>query len=328
MRRALAVVASAGLALAAGVVMPAAQPAPLFTFHSNAWLNLHHYIRAGARGGPGPESLSAAESAVWSAGVAVYKPYATRDVLFDDGMVSIKNALREAEGRDTLTGVDVPVELRDTLERVMPVYRQHAWPAHDRANRDWIAAVLPLIERHGRPLAAAVAGAYEVRWPDQPVPVDVSVIAGPVGAYTTNGPTHVTISSTDAGYRGYAALEMLFHESSHGWNVLYQAVADTAKAQGAQIPSGLWHGVLFFNAGELTVRELARHGVTYRPYAKAELYTNLCGAGCFEKVAAHWTPHLDGRGDFRSAIRSLVASFPPARLPAPPRGNGTERTGA
>ena len=28
------------------VAFPAAQPKPLFSFHSNAWLNLHHYARS------------------------------------------------------------------------------------------------------------------------------------------------------------------------------------------------------------------------------------------------------------------------------------------
>jgi hypothetical protein len=48
---------------------PAAQQQPLFSFHSNAWLNLHHHVRSNARGGPAPTGLTDEERAQWAAGV-------------------------------------------------------------------------------------------------------------------------------------------------------------------------------------------------------------------------------------------------------------------
>jgi len=60
-----------------------------------------------------------------------------------------------------------------------------------------------------------IAAAYQTPWPATPIRVDVAAFAGPDGAYTTIEPTHITISSTDKGYQGDAALEMLYHESSH-----------------------------------------------------------------------------------------------------------------
>ena len=60
---------------------PAAQQKPLFSFHSNAWLNLHHYVRSNARGGPAPTGLTEDERAQWAAGVEFYKPYVPRDLL-------------------------------------------------------------------------------------------------------------------------------------------------------------------------------------------------------------------------------------------------------
>jgi hypothetical protein len=59
----------------------------------------------------------------------------------------------------------------------MPIYRRHWWPAHDRTNREWIAAVRPLVDRHGAALNQAMARAYDVTMPDNPVWVDVSVRA-------------------------------------------------------------------------------------------------------------------------------------------------------
>jgi hypothetical protein len=118
--------------------------------------------------------------------------------------------------------------------------------------------------------------------------VDLSVVAGPVGAYTTCEPAHAMMPSHDASYRGYAGLEMLFHESSHCMSQLFQRVNQAARSENVSVPPQLWHGVLFYTAGELTTRELKAHGVDYVPYAGSNLYANLCGAGCHDKIIEHW----------------------------------------
>jgi hypothetical protein len=296
--------------VAIATVRPAAQSNTLFTFHSNAWLNLHHFARASARGGPAATGLSDEESRQWAAGVQFYKPYVPRDLLGDEGMVAIKNALRLAEGKATLDGIAIDAELKVMLERLMPIYQKHWWPAHDRANRAWIAAIQRLLERHGAAISQAMTRAYETSWPGSPIPVDLSVTAGPVGAYTSSPPTHATISSFDRGYQGLAGLEMVFHEGSHSAiSALYQRVTRAAAEQNVTVPPQLWHGVLFFTAGELTTRELKAHGIAYTEYAGADLYTNLCGAGCRERIAEHWTPRLDGKRSVAESLSALVASF-------------------
>jgi hypothetical protein len=287
---------------------PMAQADALFAFHSNPWLNLHHFVRAAARGGPAPTGLSEEDSRQWAAGVEFYKPYGQRDLLFDEEMRNIKTALRSAEGKTSLEGIKIDAALTATLERLMPIYQKRWWPEHDRANRAWIAAARPLVDRHGKALSQAVARTYDVAWPTSPIPVDLCVTAGPNGAYTT-GPTHVVISSSDPSYQGLAALEMLFHESSHGVDQLFQQVKQAASEQKVTVPPQLWHGVLFYTAGELTTRELKAHSIAYTQYAGEGLFTNLCGAGCREKIAEHWTPHLDGRRSIADSLSALVASF-------------------
>ena len=303
-----------GLLLASVVAIatmrPAAQSNALFSFHSNPWLNLHHFARASARGGPVPTGLSSEESRQWAAGVEFYKPYAARDLLFDDGMVDIKSALRGAEGKASLEGIAIDAGLKETLERLMPIYQKHVWPEHDRRNRAWIGAVQPLLDRHGTALSQALTRTYESTWPSDPVPVDLSVTAGPNGAYTTGPPTHVTISSSEPSLQGLAALEMLFHESSHSAvSNLFERVRQASSEQKVSVPPQLWHAVLFYTAGELTTRELKAHGITYTQYAGHGLYTNLCGAGCREKIVEYWTPRLDGTRSMAECLSALVASF-------------------
>jgi hypothetical protein len=291
----------------ASAVLAAQQRPQLFTFHSNAWLNLHHYIRAAARGGPAPTGLTPDEQKQWLAGVEFYKPYAERDVLRDDGMVAIASALRAAEGKKSLDGIAIDGPLKATLERVMLVYEMRWWPEHDRANREWIAAIVPLLERHGAALSQSITRVYGVTWPAEPMHVDLSVAAGPVGAFSVNG--HITISSSDPSYRGNAALEMVFHEASHEFAGLIQPVNRIAVEQQVTVPPQLWHAVLFYTAGELTRRELNANGIDYALYGGVGLYNNLCGTGCRDKLAEHWTPHLDGRRSIPEALSGLVGAF-------------------
>jgi hypothetical protein len=305
MRHSIALLAILAAIVSAG---PAAQqPTRLFTFHSNAWLNLHHYVRSNARGAPGPGGLAGEDQKQWAAGVEFYKPYANRDVLRDDGMVAIASALRGAEGRSSLDGIAIEPALKSMLERLMPIYRTHGWPEHDRANREWIAAIVPLVDRHGTSISQSLTRTYGTTWPAEPMHVDLSVVAGPVGAFSVN--SHITISSSDPSYRGYAGLEMVFHEASHVFDDgLTQPLNRIAAEQKVAVPPQLWHAVLFYTAGELTTRELKANGIDYTQYA-AGLFDNLCGAGCRDKIAEHWTPHLVGQRSIPESLSALVTAF-------------------
>ena len=307
MSRRLVVLLAYAIAMVHG--RPMAQTDPFFSFHSNAWLNLHHILWSRGEGAPLPAEMPEAERRTWAAGIELYAPYSKRD-LFDNELITIKEALRNSDGKTSLDGLSIDAGVRTTLDRLMPIYQKHWWPAHDRTNREWIAAVRPLVDRHGAALNQTMARAYDVTMPDNPVWVDVSVRAHPNGAYETGPVTHVMISSVDPSYRGYAALEMLFHERSHAWGrVLAQAIFASAKEQGVSVPPQLPHAVLFYTAGELTARELKAHGIDYAHYAQRGIYTKMCGAGCQDKMTAHWTPHLEGKRSIVESLSALVATF-------------------
>lgn len=304
-------------AVAAVILILAAKPvsAP-FVMQSNFWVNLHHFLRAAGRGMPVARELPPAERAAWDAAVARYAAnYSKRDLLLDAGMVKINDTLRLAGPSDRLPQIPGEPELNALLESVAPIYRRYWWPAHDAVNRSWIDAAQPLVARWGATLASRVAASYGQTWPARPVPVDLSFIANAVGAYTSY-PPHTTIASTDRGYLGLAALEMLFHESSHQWgDMLQRGIARAAEGRGKSVPPQLWHAVLFYNAGELTRRVLAEDGITnYSEYAVAQkVYEPLCGDGCRERVAAAWNEHLDGHATIDEALDKLVAAWPQAK---------------
>lgn len=287
-----------------------AQADTLFSFHSNAWMNLHHILWSRGEGAPLPEHMQEAERKVWVAGIEFYAPYSKRNLIFDDELITIKESLRTAEGKVSLKGLKIDSGVRATLEQLMPIYQKYWWPSHDQSNRNWIAAVRPLVDNYGAALNTAIVRAYDVTTPDNPVWVDVSVRAHPNGAYEAGPVTHVVISSVDAGYRGYAALEMLFHERSHAWGgVLARTIFAAASEQGITVPPQLPHAVLFYTAGELTRRELMAHGIDYIHYAQRGIYTKMCGAGCQDKMAVHWIAHLESKESMAESLSKLVAAF-------------------
>jgi hypothetical protein len=284
----------------------------LFEFNSNFWLNMHHFLRVVARGYPVKADMTPTERAAWEKAVEVYRnDYAKRDLLFDEGMLAIKTALRSANGRASLEGVAIDPALRATMEEAAPIYRRYFWPEHDAANRSWIENATRLVGEHGARIAPRVAGAYGEPWPSEPVPVDLSVSAGASGAYTTHPPHSTIASMDDPQNRGLASLEIVFHEASHQWGRrLSKGIAEAAEQQGKQVPRGLWHAVLFYNAGEITRQVLAADGIDYVDYAtRGDIYKDFCGSGCREKVEAAWDARLRGEATIEEALERLVASF-------------------
>jgi hypothetical protein len=83
--------------------------------------------------------------------------------------------------------------------------------------------------------------------------------------------------------------------------------------QGLVIAGDLWHGVLFFTAGELTRRELASSGISYEPYAVRQGMTTGVYASTWPSIVAAWTPFLDGKTSAEAAADALVKAV--GRLP-------------
>src|SRR5258708_26003314 len=209
-------------------------PLPVFELHSGFWMNLHHTLYQQARqqrekqsGRPNaaPSSrLSDAEQREWDAAVAYYAAnFANKDLLFSTELILLKNQLGDFEDCVELSGAKkktcdagLPTKITQVLDSAAPPYRDHWWPEHDRANRKWIAGVAPLVRSRGLELAERLAEIYQTKSPAEKIRVDVSSYANWAGAYTTLDPLRLTISSTDPRNQGSAALEVLFHEASHG----------------------------------------------------------------------------------------------------------------
>jgi hypothetical protein len=331
---------------------PSYGPLPVFELHSGFWINLHQTLYQEARQrnaeASGQEKgrdatraalktarslkrvLSPAEQHAWDAALAYYaENYAGKDLLFTTELIFLKNQLEEFEDCDELSGTKkktcdagLGTNLAQILEAAALVYRAHDWPDHDRANRRWIMRVAPLVREQGVGLSERLADIYQTRWPKEKIRVDVSAYANKEGAYTTLGPLRVTISSLDPRNQGAEALEVLFHEASHGIaEHVQQAIIRECRQRGKAIPRDLWHALIFYTTGDVVrpvmsetdAAQVEREGSAqdggYLPYAVREkLYQNGWDA-YLKLLSKFWQPYLDGKASFDDAVARMVSSL-------------------
>ena len=317
---------------------PPQPPLPVFEFHSGFWLNLHHTLYRLARSqraanstanpaapSSGIANLTPTEQRIWSSAIAYYsRTYADNDITVSLEMILIKNQLGDFETCEELAGfkrkscdAGLPAKLTEALDAAAPVYRAHLWPEHDRANRRWIAAVAPLVRRNGLDLAHRLAEIYQTNWPKDRIRVDVTNYASSTGAYTTLEPLRVTVSSADARNQGAEALEVLFHEASHGIaDYVQDAIFRECRQREKPIPRDLWHALLFYTTGEL-IRPLALDGSGsaggsgsgYVPYAVREGLYKRGWENYLRLLTEYWQPYLDGRVPFDDAIAHMVSAL-------------------
>jgi hypothetical protein len=293
----------------------------LFDFRSNTWVNLHHVLyrhgmkKLGNNRDKHPDGLdtvdlallAADERSAWDTAVAYYAAnISNRDVVMDDELIGINQALSDCGAPSSLEGMAIPAELARALERTMPIYRARWWADHDRKNRAWIAIVKPEVEKHGVALAVELARLFHDEWPDEALRVDVTAYAPPPGAaYTTFGPPHLTIAGNDPRNQPPTALEILFHECSHlVIRATRDAIARELAAQNKKEPS-LWHALLFFTSGHAVGKQIP----DYQTYADREGLYDDRWAAYRRAMETHWVPYLEGRTSFDLAIRALVAAL-------------------
>jgi len=307
-------------------VMARGVPPALFTFHSNFWLNLHHFLYATARAQEGLDvtrwvsasaladtagfgALSMSDQTAWRAAVAYYEStLARRDVLFDAKMVTINNHLARLDAAPTIRSSGLDPSLVAVLERAAPVYRRLWWSRHDAANHAWEARLRPLLALYGDSVATEESRAFREPWSKAPLRVDMTVYANWAGAYTTTDPPHITVSSEDPGNQDDQGLEILFHEVLHTMDdTLASALSAAFRAQGKMLPRDPTHVFIFYTAGAMSQRMIPGHV----PYAEKN--------GLWDRVAdfrralpvlqSSWQPYLDGKITFAEAVQRYAASF-------------------
>jgi hypothetical protein len=321
-------------------------PLPVFEFHSGFWVNLHHFLYHEARARlaakdaatktSGPilkqtptVSLTPAEQKLWNDAIAYYMAnYAEKDLLINIDLILLKNQIEDFEDCDELTGrkhpscdAGLPGKVGPILDSVAPIYRAHWWRDHDRANRRWVFRAAPLVREQGVGLSERLADIYQTQWPKEKIRVDVCAFANSAGAYTTLDPMRVTIASMDPRNQGPEALEVLFHEASHGIAAPVEAaISRECKQREKPIPRDLWHALIIYTTGEVlrpVFNEVPNQpGAGDTPPPKPSEVPNALADILSQRgwdqyhllLELYWQPYLDGKVSFDDAIAHLVSA--------------------
>lgn len=187
---------------------------PRFELTSNFWVNLHQTLAEEAafgRGKLGPSTED--ERKTWGEAVDAYKKLiGRRSIVFDQELVKVNDLLSSTPSDKAPRGIGT---FASPLAAAAPIYRKNAWSSDDKANRFWISTTESMLAQLGEGLIAEHERVYGVKWP-KTTRVDVTAWAGQFHGYTTDITfPHTTLSSRYRGNQGFAALEMIFHESSH-----------------------------------------------------------------------------------------------------------------
>jgi hypothetical protein len=299
-----------------------------FEFHSDPWLNLHHFLYHWVRDDEGlgsarqrvsvPErsalgQLSDSERAAWLNAVTFYRQSVANRSHFDPGMLRQKRALLELGG--DLETEAVPDEIPGiaaALTVAMPVYRSQWWPDHDRANRAWIATAEPFVRRHEARYVDMTRRIYDVEWSEAPRRADVSAYANARAGYTAEG--HIVIYSTDVGNQALYGVETLFHEIQHTREVGATARVQLATAfevAGIDQPENLWHSLIFATAGAFVQSIAEQENLPeHVPYWIREGFDGLQGwRPLVFAVHEHWLPVVRGDASKEEGLAALVSSF-------------------
>ena len=296
---------------------------PIFVFHSDEfWLNLHHFLyvlgraankerdasRVAVAGAPtdqerGLAKLTPQEQAIWREAVSSYaKELSKKDLVFDDPLPSVTNALAQAGAAPSLTRIAVDFSTAAILQRAAPVYRKAWWPQHHGANEAWRLAIQRLVDQRGDSVLAFITRAYQLKWPGTGFGVHISSYTNWAGAYSTTG-NLLVISSLSEENRGTYGLETVFHEGMHQWDgPVLDALQKEAQKLNRVVPNNLSHALIFFTAGE-AIRKVAPEHI---PVAE-KFGVWQRGWGSLKSLLDEvWKPYLDGRGTRDEAFAELI----------------------
>ena len=299
---------------------------PDYTFHSDFWLNLHHYLYGIAGGGPDEragfdaeavacfEALPEEQAAAWQAAEAYYHEHmGERHHRTDPLMRSLRYMMANLAA--TYDPAPQQADVLALLGDAAPAYRACLWEMHDQRNRKRIAELIGLLAVYGPALQAELSRHYQEAWPEA-LMVDVASYSDFAGMNTASGrtiPSHMMLASTEPDLEAFKGLEMVLHEATHAifgarWGTVTEHLLAACEALGVDPPRNLWHALSFYTAGEVVARVARAAGdESFEPYAKRTGMFDRPYRGYLEPIEQHWQPYLDGAVDLPTALSNVVA---------------------
>lgn len=257
--------------------------------------------------------LAPAQRQALVAAVEAYRPFASNPRIHilrsDTELSAVTAALMARRG--------LPEEcptLCKPFRETAAVYRTRFWPQQEQMNAHWVATLTPRLEKHGEAIAQRLSRLLQTPLVEQRHRVDL-VPDFPRGATTSGRSAHTLITSQSEEYRGWFALEMLFHEVAHTratgrGSPLRVALNRRLGDRLAGNHRHLWHALHFYTVGQVVKSRLQASGVDYETYAQIHGVYDHGWKPYVPLMEKYWAPYLNGNTTMEKALTNLVAALP------------------
>lgn len=287
-----------------------------FKFQSNFWMNMHHFLYHKATGAKRGRTITKKEQelidqlkgedlAKYQESLKFYKEeIIEKDLLFNEHLTSVKTYLGDFSGTHLPDNADVDPALFAVLNAFSETYRKTFWSLHDSVNRARFQENISTLRKVEPQVIKRLYQLTEATLPDEKTLVDLTAYANWAGAYTSNYPQHIIISSTRTNTPGTTWVELVFHEASHGLvsgrtGLVGSTIRGQSKKLNKEVPRNLWHGVLFYFAGKATAEALEENGISgHEEY----MFRNNVFKQYHEVLNLYFPDYLAGKASFEEVI--------------------------
>ena len=301
---------------------PTSDAVPFLGFHSDFWLNLHHFLNVQARAQLGtPDSrLPVMLSAVadpptipfatetarsdWNEAIGIYADAVAKwSISSDSALVDLDYHLAGLASSPVQTiayDPQIPSIIRRALVLAAPAYAARWWPAHDAANRAWIASARAMINGSSPAIQPTIESALGQHWTPLQRTVEVVRYADATGIYASERPTMVTVSSAYAAvYPDYALERIYIAAASSETEALVAALRGAGMNTSSAAAKEFVAQLVRYSVGDAVKRAIPSHVIQLGPVT----------AHNWSLIERYWVPHLEGRIPMRAAVAAIAREF-------------------
>lgn len=297
-----------------------------YHFHSDFWINLHHFLYQQAAGdqaahlrGEGYKLLEVGEDSIFIKLTAdernaikeaskYYKNnFIRKSLLFD--LAKMRLWLQEQD--EIITDTTYSSKLIDILNEVAPVYKKHFWPIHDKHNKRILELHISTIKDIEEKVLDNIQRLAGSEWPTEMIRIDLTAYASWSGAYTQTWPNfNVIISTLDPLVLNPTFVEMVFHESSHILFLPQSSFLKSIKNKSNDLemkePSNLWHASLFYLCGRTVQDELMDKEIAHELVMDVKGIFSYYNTKNFRDILEKY---YQGKSSMEEAIEQLLKNF-------------------
>ena len=250
-----------------------------FRFQSNFWINMHHFLYQKASELRRDRTITRQEQELidqlkgdglvrYQESLKFYKDQIIdKDLLFNEHLTRVKTYLSGFSNQTLPENADIDNSLFTVLNEFRDTYRKTFWPLHKSANKARFEENISTFREIEPQVIERLYELTEASLPAEKTLVDITANANWAGAYTSNYPQHIVVSSTRTNTPGTTWIELVFHEASHGLvsgrtGLVGSTIRSQSKKLNKEVPRNLWHAVLFYFAGKATAEVLESNGIS------------------------------------------------------------------